>query len=103
MSNIVLTPHTALVNGRMTGLAGCSLVHQSQCQSAATCLRADPKLARPVYPEPAKRSMVQRCSQFIPGPIGHGAHAASKKLARPCSAHDQLAGGVCGNCLYREP
>jgi hypothetical protein len=67
VKNIVLTPYTAMVDGRWTGLAGCSLMHQSQCESAAKCLRADPQLARPEYPQPAKMVMVSRCTLFISG------------------------------------
>lgn len=31
----------------------------------------------------------------------HTEKAAAVRVARPCSAHDVLAGGQCGNCLWK--
>lgn len=67
MKNIILTPHTAMVDGRTTGLAGCSPVHQAQCMSASKCLRADDRLALHWQAvQPTKPMLVQSCSMLIP-------------------------------------
>lgn len=33
--------------------------------------------------------------------LTHTEKAAAVRVARPCSAHDVLAGGQCGNCLWK--
>lgn len=33
--------------------------------------------------------------------LTHTEKAAAVGVARPCSAHDVLAGGQCGNCLWK--
>ena len=40
--NKVITNHTAVIKGKLTGLAGCD---NASCNLAATCLRRDPRLS----------------------------------------------------------
>lgn len=61
--NRILSPGSALVDGRFTGLAGCSV--SDKCPRAAECLRADPRLTA-VRAMPLQCRTGAACLVFIP-------------------------------------
>ena len=60
--NIVLSPHMARLNGRETGLAGCT---KHECTARDLCLRADDRLALRIMPKAHLRTGTD-CPYFIP-------------------------------------
>jgi hypothetical protein len=62
-TNRVLDAHTAIVDGRNTGLAGC---HDLRCFGRARCLRADPMLTGDIGLIASTRCITGERSHFIP-------------------------------------
>lgn len=56
--NRIISAHQAVINGRKTGLAGCSSA--GTCALAETCLRANPRLEYRV-----QFSKYEACTKFI--------------------------------------